>query len=149
MRRNRRIATASFSFNATAMVDVIFTLTIFFMLVARFSSAELVSMELPDPQDSQASIVQHPERVVINCMVADGDSSEPASVLYSLGPNPPEPLTAISDRLIAMKRAVPGLAAVVRADRRLPYADVRAVLRALADAEIEVLNVAARVDEEQ
>jgi len=149
MRKGRRLTAASMSFNATPLVDVIFTLTIFFMLVARFSSAEYVSMELPDPRDSQARAVQPPQRVVINCVLVRGAGGNGSGVQYSLGPNPPESLPAIAERLRLLQQQTPALQAVIRADRRLPFADVRAVMRTLADARIEVLNVAARVDDEE
>ena len=136
------------AFNATPMVDVIFLLTIFFMLVARFSSAEQLPMELPDPQASRAKIVKMPERVVINCRLAEPDDPSGASVLYHVGPNLPVPLAVIGERLAAMKRESPELKVVIRADRRLRYADVRAVMRVIADSGIDLLNVAAHVGEE-
>jgi biopolymer transport protein ExbD len=135
-------------FNATPMVDVIFLLTIFFMLVTRFSSAEQVPMELPKPTDSRAGVVRMPERVVINCRLADEDDPEGRFVLYSIGPNPPRPLVVIAEQLASLKRGSPALKVVLRADRRLPYADVRAVMRVIAENRIEVLNVVAHVAED-
>ncbi len=130
--------------NLTPMVDVIFLLTIFFMLVSRFSSAEQIPMELPKPEDSQADVARLPERVLINCRPADLQGE---AVLYSIGPNSPEPLDVIASRLVSMKAAMPRLQVVVRADRRIRYADVRAVMRIIAGAGIEILNVVAHVDE--
>ena len=132
-------------FNAIPMVDVIFLLTIFFMLVTRFSSAEQVPMELPKPTDSQASVVRMPERVVINCRLADPDDPTGRSVLYSIGPNQPRPLYVIAERLAALKRESPALKVVLRADRRLRYADVRAMMRVIAENRIEVMNVVAHI----
>ena len=137
------------AFNATPMVDVIFMLTIFFMLVTRFSSAEQVPMELPEPTDSQAQVTKIPERVLINCRLADVDDPLGRTVLYSVGPNRPEPLSVISDRLAAMKGRSAVLEAVVRADRRLHYSDVRAVMRVIAENGIKMLNVVARVAEDE
>jgi len=131
------------------MVDVFFMLTIFFMLVTRFSSAEQVPMELPEPTDSQAQVTKIPERVLINCRLADIDDPLGRTVLYSVGPNRPEPISVISDRLAAMKRQSAELEAVVRADRRLHYADVRAVMRVIAENGIEMLNVVAHVGEDK
>jgi biopolymer transport protein ExbD len=136
-------------FNATPMVDVIFLLTIFFMLVSRFSSAEQVPMDLPKPQDSRARVTRMPERVVVNCRPSDPDDPLRGAVLYSIGPNRPEPLAVVADRLAAMKRKSPELKVVVRADRRLPYADVRAVMRVIAHSGIEMLNVVAHVSEDE
>ena len=145
--RNHRRASGAMDFNATPLVDVIFLLTIFFMLVARFSSAEQVAMELPKPEESQAEVTRIPQRVVINCRLAGPDDPLGRSVLYQIGPNLPEPLVVISDRLATMKRESPEVMALVRADRRLRYADVRAVMRVIAENEIRVLNVAAHVAE--
>lgn len=135
-------------FNATPMVDVIFLLTIFFMLVSRFSSAEQVPMQIPEPEQSLAQVTKVPERIVINCRLAPMDDPLERDVLYSIGPNPPEPLATLSKRLAAMKRESPDLSAVVRADRRLRYVDVRAVMQVIAGHGIEMLNVAAHVSEE-
>lgn len=148
-RRDDRRRLDVLAFNATPMVDVIFLLTIFFMLVSRFSSAEQVPMELPKPDDSRAEVVRMPERVVINCRLAELDDESGRDVLYSIGPNRPEPLSVISDRLAAMKRAVSDLKVVVRADRRLRYIDVRRVMRVIAEHQVEMLNVVAHVGEEE
>ncbi len=140
-------ASRGFAINLTPMVDVIFMLTIFFMLVTRFSSAEQLPMELPKPQDSQAKVAQLPQRVVINCRLAQAVDVAGRQVAYSIGPNQPEPLTVISDRLATMSRQTSDLKVVVRADRRLHYADVRAVMNVVARHNIEILNVVAHVAE--
>jgi biopolymer transport protein ExbD len=137
------------AFNATPMVDVIFLLTIFFMLVTRFSSEEQVPMELPEPTSSQALLTPMPERVVINCRLADLGDPLGRSALYSVGPNQPEPLSVISDRLAAMRRESPGIKVVVRADRRLHYADVRPVMNVIAQNSIPMLNVVAHIGEDE
>lgn len=147
MRHSRRDRTAmtSVRFNATPMVDVIFMLTIFFMLVSTFSSAENIPMDLPKPIASQARATQPPERVVLNCRLENTLDPTNSLPLYSIGPNRPESLAVISDRLAAMKEQTPNLKVIVRADRRLRYADVRAVMQIIADNNIDMLNVAAHV----
>jgi len=137
--RGLRTATAPLGFQLTPMVDVIFILTIFFMLVSRFSSAEQLPLQLPKPGQGQAQVQRLPGRVVINCRPADLADGDAAPVLYSLGPNRPEPLGVIADRLAALKAEVPDLKVVVRADRRLAYADVRALMRIIARLDIELL----------
>ncbi len=128
-------------FNFTPLIDVMMLLTIFFMLVARFSTAEQASMKLPHPEQSQGRTYSMPERVVINCRLSESpDAAE--EVLYSIGPNQPEPLSVLSDRLAILRRDSPDMRVVVRADRRLRYEDVRAVMRIVAGNDIEMLNVA-------
>ena len=147
--RSTRGPAAGATFNAVPMVDVIFLLTIFFMLVSRFSSEEQVPMKLPNPEQSQAKVAKLPDRVVINCRMDASSDSRWHDVLYSIGPNRPEPLETIGDRLDAMKREVPELKVVVRADRRLHYEDVRALMRVIARHGVEMLNVVAHVAEEE
>lgn len=148
-RHDHRRSPTVLGFYATPMVDVIFLLTIFFMLVTRFSSAEQVPMELPKPDHSQAEVTRMPERVLLNCRPSDPTDPFAGPVRYSIGPNRPESLGAISDRLAAMKRESPGIQVVVRADRRLPYAHVRALMRVIAAQGIEMLNVVAHVGEDE
>jgi len=145
--RRQRQSSSGISFNAVPMVDVIFMLTIFFMLVSRFSSAEQIPMELPKPEHSQASVVKIPERVIINCRVNGLLPAESPQAVFSIGPNQPESLDVIARRLVAMRQKSPNLKVVVRADRRLPYAQVREVMRMLANHNIGMLNVVAHVDE--
>ncbi len=146
--RKPRVTSSGISFNAVPMVDVIFMLTIFFMLVSRFSSAEQIPMELPKPEHSKASLAKIPERVIINCRVNNLLSKEFVQAVYSIGPNQPESLDVIARRLAAMRHQSPNLKVIVRADRRLPYAEVREVMRMLANNNIDMLNVVAHVDEE-
>ena len=147
IRRDRYPESAAFAFNATPMVDIIFMLTIFFMLVSRFSSAEQVAMQLPKPDESRARVEKLRERVIVNCRLQNADDPAHSPVLYSVGPNRPEPLDVLADRLVAMRRESPGMKVVVRADRRLPYGQVREVMRVIAGSGIEVLNVVAHVAE--
>lgn len=145
--RSQRLAN-TMNFNATPLVDVIFLLTIFFMLVTRFSSVEQIPMQLPKPDHSQAQSAHPPARVTINCRLADSQDATFGGTLYSIGPNPPEPLAMLSNRLGALKRETPSIQAIIRADRRLPYQSVRAVMRVVAQNGISMLNVVAHVSEE-
>jgi len=137
---------ATLEFNATPMVDVIFLLTVFFMLVSRFASAENIKMEVPQPDVSQAKSVKIPERILINCRPID-ERDPGMGVLYSIGPNAPEPLADISQRLASFKAKRADLKVIIRADRRLRYQDVRAVMKVVASHNIEMLNIVAKVGE--
>lgn len=145
--RPDRHASRPIGFNATPMVDVIFMLTIFFMLVSTFSSKENIPMELPSPVASQAKTVEVPDRVVLNCSLADDDGDAGGGVLYQVGANPPASLDVLAKQLAAMKRQSPNLQVVVRADKRLMYRDVRAAMRVVALNKIQMLNVAAHTGE--
>jgi biopolymer transport protein ExbD len=133
------------AFNMAPMIDVVFLLIVFFVLVSTFASAEHVAMELPDPEHSEAKDLKLSDRVILNIQLADASQPETSEVLYSLGPNPPEALEVISDRLVARKSKVPDLKVVIRADRRVGYGDVRAVMEIVANARIRMMNIVARV----
>lgn len=136
------------AFNYTPLIDVFMLLTIFFMLVAKFTTNEQTVVLLPHPEDSKAKVPNLPAKVVINCRPSDaGDPGSP--ILYSIGPNPPEDLGSISDHLAAIRRQVPDVKVVVRADKRIRYEHVRAVMQEVARNDIATLHIAAIAAEER
>ena len=133
-------------FNMAPMIDVVFLLIIFFILVSTFASAENIRMELPHPEKSQARNVKIADRVVINCqMIPPGLAQAYGDVLYSVGPNPPEHLETIARRLAAAREANPELKVIIRADKRLRYEQVQAVMEVVADHRIENMSLVAHV----
>lgn len=128
------------------LIDVVFLLIIFFTLVSTFASAENVRMELPAPDKSRAELAKIVDRVVLNCQfVPPGLTDEAGGARYSVGPNPPEGLDTIGRKLVAAQQANPKLKVIIRADKRLPYEKVRAVMSVVADAGIENLTLVAHV----
>lgn len=128
------------------MIDVVFLLIIFFMLVSTFASAESVRMDLPNPEHSLAKKVKITDRVVINCVPAQISArGEALASACSVGPNPPESLERIANRLASAKSANPQLKVVIRADKRLRYEQVREVMRMVASQQIEDLKLVAHV----
>jgi len=144
--RGRRFRGPSIAFNFTPLIDVMMLLTIFFMLVARFTTSEHLPLELPRPKESLAQSQKLPDRVIINCRPLDPQRAD-GGVVYSIGPNDPEGLADISEHLRLLKRSSPNPSVLIRADRRLGYGAVRALLRVVAENDIPVLNVAAIVGE--
>ncbi len=131
----------------TPLIDVVFLLIVFFMLVSQFASAENVPMDLPKPEQSQAVKAKLTNRVVINCLLATPSSPATSGAAYSIGPLRVASLDELSARLAAAKAANPKLQVVIRADRRLPYRTVHAVMKAVAEHRIEVMNLVAHVGE--
>ena len=66
-RRKRSRTSSTLGFSATPLIDLIFTLSIFYMLISRFSTDEQTPMVLPRPHQSQAVVPKMPDRAVINC----------------------------------------------------------------------------------
>ncbi len=132
----------SLTFNMAPMIDIVFLLIIFFVLVGTFASAEHIRMDLPNPDESQARNEKLSDRAIINIQLINPDD-DTSPIVYSIGPNPPEPLEVIDRRLAANKAAFPDLKVIIRADRRARYADVRAAMEIIADNGIEMMNMAA------
>ena len=143
--RKRRSKPSS-AFNMAPMIDVVFLLIIFFVLVSTFASAELIPMEVPAPDNSQAVNKKLPDRVIINVQHIGSDKGELETAVYSIGPNRPESLASIAERLELHKRVVPDVKVVIRADRRVNYGDVREVMEIIAETGIEMMNIVAYTD---
>ncbi|MFQ5490236.1 MAG: ExbD/TolR family protein [Phycisphaerae bacterium] len=144
--RSQHVRRPPVGFNMTPMIDVVFMLIIFFMLVSTFASVENLEMDLPDPDHSQAAKVKLSDRVVVNCLLAT--PANPAGrVIYSVGPLRVGSLDELTAALAAAKAATPNLQVVLRADRRLPYSAVRQVMQTIARNRIEVMNIVAHVRE--
>lgn len=134
------------SFNMAPLIDVVFLLIIFFTLVSTFASAENIRMNLPAPDKSKAQAIKVVDRVVLNCQYVESFSGAGGGrVLYSVGPNPPEDLDTIAQKLAAARMGNPNLKVVIRADKRLHYEQVRAVMAVVADANIQNLSLVAHV----
>jgi len=134
-------------FNMTPMIDVVFLLICFFMLVSQFASAEHMAMDLPRPDNSQAVKVKLTDRVIVNCVLTTPASPATSGVYYSVGPLRVDSLEALSARLAAAKAATARLQVVLRADRRVPYRFVRGVMDVIAENRVELMHLVAHVGE--
>jgi len=131
------------------MIDVIFLLLLFFVMITSFEASAKVRVEVPRPEQSQARRAESAKQVVINCELADTGSPRTSGALYRIAADPPEPLSRISDRLAAAKAANPQLKVIIRADRRLSFVHVRSVMQVVAENGIESMNVSALRDLER
>lgn len=119
--------------NLTPMIDVTFLLVIFFILVSRITSVEQVPLELPDPTDPVSQPPSESPRLVVN-LVGDG-TSVPVAIFDQVEyPLSTSGLDAINDALTARLRAIPDLQVNLRADRRIPYRHVDAIMLEVAEA---------------
>jgi len=135
--------------NMTPMIDVVFLLIIFFMLVSTFASAEQVRMSLPEPDKSQDESVKIVDRVLINGRIGPvSPISGERTVLYSVGPNRPQGLDRIAGWLRNAKRGNPQVKVIIRADKRLRYEQVREVMEVVAETGIEQMSLVAHVSTE-
>lgn len=130
------------------MIDVIFLLLLFFVVVTSFEASAKIAVDVPRPDESQARRGELAKQVVVNCEYQDPTAPNSVGVLYRLGADSPESLRGIAARLSAAKLANPQLTVVVRGDRRLPNVKMREVVRMVAESGIDTMNVAVRMDAE-
>ena len=133
--------------NMTSMVDIVFLLIIFFVLVSQFISADNILVELPDPERSLAKAVELPERVVLNCQYVDRGPGGRSRARYLLGPIKVEDVRELEVRLGAVKKDRPDVQVILRADRKISYDIVRDAMQAIANAGIGNMNIAAEVED--
>lgn len=118
------------------MIDVIFLLLLFLVTNASFEAAAQIGVELPKPSSSQARPAENRGSVVVTCEYAAG------AAVYRVGGNSPENIEGVTSRLRALKEAGDELGVTIRADRRLPFADVRLIMEVIAALEIWDMHVA-------
>ncbi len=128
--------------NMAPMIDVVFLLIVFFMLITRFVSVEIADVELPDPEASVARELKLPDKVVLNLQHTPG-IDEPTLLL---GPFVVPTLEELKDRLTQTKNANPQVQVILRADRAIEYRYVRQAMDAVAAAGIEMMNIGAQID---
>ncbi len=130
--------------NLTSMVDIVFLLIIFFMLVSSYISAENIEVDLPQPDNSVAAAAELPERIVLNCQRTPGGTT---GVRYWVGPVLVEDLAQLELRLAAIGRDNPATEIVLRADRHVPYGRIRDAMEAIARSGLKTMNIAAGMED--
>jgi biopolymer transport protein ExbD len=151
--------------NMTSMLDIVFQLIIFFILVTNFAAADLPPLEPPDPDHSVAR--RHKEDVVVRTInivpetrklgvdsrgrVQEEATGRAEHVLfddkqYAISP---DGLRALTQRLGDLKtsdRQDRQVQIDLRVDRRLAYRQVAPVMRAVTSAGIARINIVALLD---
>jgi biopolymer transport protein ExbD len=131
--------------NMTPLIDVTFLLLTFFMLATHFASAEKIDLDLPRPDDSQATEQRFPDRILIN-LLYQGDDQEPE---IRLGPMQVDSLERLGQRLKELARINPQAQVILRADRRLGYGAVRSVMELVAANRLGNLQIVAELESGQ
>lgn len=135
----RRRAPHSVQVNMTPMIDVVFLLIVFFMLVSRIASEEVAQeVDLPEVVSVEAEDELPPQRIVVNLLWV-GQNRAPE---YRLGAMTVRSVDALEAAFRASKKETPNVHAVIRCDRRINYRYIRQVMQRVAKAEIEVMHMA-------
>lgn len=128
--------------NMTPMIDVTFLLLTFFLLASHFHSAGMIDIKLPQPDENQALDRRFKEKVIVN-VLDQGPDREPA---LTFGATPVASMIELADRLNVVSRINPQAQVILRADRSLPYGEVRQVMELIAAQNLTRLQVAAELD---
>lgn len=126
----------SFSVNLTPMIDVVFQLIIFFMLVARFSQEQHIDLILPRVGERSEALVDTERRAVVNVVpeprrLALGGSYRVGLTSFD---ESPEGLDALTATLRQMRERQPTLEVFIRAQRTEPYRRVHPAIDAVTRA---------------
>ena len=150
------------SMNITPLIDVVFLLIIFFMLVNNIVSDESVEMVLPELEPPHTRELGDVNRVVVNVapqpFTKQGRAGFPlehagkaryVKVGTGVGSQfPAEDTEGITAALSALRAANPDLEVLLRADAALFYEEVRPVMGAVTAAGIGTVNLVAYLPEE-
>jgi biopolymer transport protein ExbD len=140
--------------NITPLIDVVFLLIIFFMLVNNIVTAESVQMRLPELEDPQTRELGEVDRIVVNIVPAEYDRDERAANPLSHQGTPAgyqvgivryglDGLPQITEQLRAAKAENPEVQVLLRADSAIYYQAVQPVIAAITAAEIGRINLVA------
>ena len=160
--------------NMTSMLDIVFQLIIFFILVTNFAAADLPPLEPPDPIESKARKIEEKPRIVniVPVMVKETDpetdvmedvSTGRAShvvaydknfVLPGYTPKLPKGektlpisdlITLLTDERIRRAENDEPMMVDLRVDKSLPYDQVAPIMKAITAAQITRVNLVALV----
>lgn len=117
--------------NLTPMIDVIFLLIVFFVLVSRIIDVENVEMSLPQPEHAVTTPVGREHRVVINVLKAShGEIAGYRVGAREYAPTP-ESVQRMVDQLVALYRENPRINVNLRADRATHFEWVEPAMQAI------------------
>ena len=145
--------------NMTPMIDVVFQLIIFFMLVNQIIAEEAVEMLVPELDDPKTREMGEENRLTVNVVPHPygserklGELNIPGDatmVKVGLDEFPLEDLKAVTDALKDAKTQNPELEILLRADAGLFYDEVQPIMQAISSAGIETVNLVAYLPEDQ
>ena len=142
-KRLRPAKGSGLSINLTPMIDVVFLLLIFFVLIAQFSWRQRAPVQLPDPEPSAAKYAYGGDVLTIT-VICDEQGKlvayQAEGQMIGL-----EQVEVLTQKLRDRKRTNPQVEVSLRADRRADGQVVQALMSACAEAGISRVNfVAAR-----
>jgi len=143
MKTARSLEPAHVRANLTPMIDVVFLLVIFFMLVAQISRTQIAELDPPEITNAVSAHIGDETRLVVN--IVPGDSKAGAYRLGGLTFDATERgASDLSSAIVRAHARTPGVQVHVRADRSERYARVHPALEAVRAAGIETVRLVIR-----
>lgn len=158
--RIRKHREASLELNMTSMLDVVFLLIIFFILVTNFSAADLPELDPPDPEPSKAREVENEVTRIVNLVplttTNDQGNQEMlgrAKQAVAYGEELPLNSDGFTRLTNLLKRErerreenEETMIVDLRVHRSIPYREVQPLMQAIARAQIRRVNLVALVE---
>ncbi len=143
-KRTQSVRDSGISINLTPMIDVVFLLLIFFVLIAQSSRWRRAEVELPDPEPSAAEYVYTADVLTITVIC---DEQGKLVAYQAQGQMiSPDQVGILTQKLLDRKKANPQVQVSLRADRRADGQVVQALMAACARAGISHVNLVAALD---
>ena len=145
--------------NMTPMIDVVFQLIIFFMLVNNIISEEAVQMIVPELENPKTRELGEEDRITVNIAPQSYDPDrpigdlnipgEPSLVKVGLEQYSLDDIEGVTETLKAVKAANENVEVLLRADSGLFYDEVQPVMQAITSAGIVKVNLVAYLPEDR
>ncbi len=137
--------------NLTSMLDIVFQLIIFFILVTNFANAQLPKLELPRPEGSKAKEPEKVRKVIVNIVPVRDPDNKPTGQTKLLVVDGIQlaatDYPGVTDYLKKELLEHPDLQVNLRADKGLHFEAVQPVMRAVTQAKIAHINLGALEEE--
>lgn len=134
---------ATLALNLTALIDVVFLLIMFFVLVAKFGRYPTLPLELPRVGERTAEAIDPGTRPAVDVVPRDKVASLGGT--YRFGTTSFDDSPAGMERLIAVLKALrvaqPEVEVSVRAERTEPYARVHPAVLAVGAAGVKHVHL--------
>ncbi|MAW42385.1 MAG: hypothetical protein CMJ30_08275 [Phycisphaerae bacterium] len=133
--------------NLTSMIDVVFLLIVFFILVSQVVNREAEPLDLPEVPDAAAKIAGEESRLVVNVL---SDAEQPGVGLRAVVQGQPfaidpEGCQALAKRVAVDLESRPDLAIHLRADREVHFEWIQPIMDTLRAASAHVEGAEAKV----
>lgn len=143
LNRSSYFSKMGLGFNLTPLIDIVFQLIVFFMVVSQVITVEREPMDLPSPQESQAEVKEIPARIIINVF------SDPEGNITKIKVNA-HIIRDVSELGEFLKRQVMiegGFQDVIlRAEKDLRFGQIKGLMQVISDAGISKLNISTKVE---